>query len=32
MFGKGKGIWHPSEEEQIAKSPGRESDSYCADC
>ena len=31
MFGKGKRIWHPSEEEQIAKSPGRESDSYCAD-
>ena len=31
-LGMGKGIWHPSEEEQIAKSPGRESDSYCADC
>ena len=31
MFGKGKRIWHPSEEEQIAKSPGRESDSCCAD-
>ena len=31
MFGKGKRIWHPSEEKQIAKSPGCESDSCYAD-